>query len=430
MSAPRGAVPALFHVYRGATSVLAPFAFWAVSRKLRAHGVASLRVHERLGNASLPRPNRPVIWFHAASVGESLSVLNLITRMGERLPGHDFLITSGTATSAELIAKRLPPRSAHQFAPLDVTGPVRRFLDHWRPDAAIFVESEIWPIMLADTPAPLALVNARLSDRSVAAWRKRAKSAAFLLGQFRVLLAQNQRSMDNLRAMGAPAERVKLCGNLKATSAPLPVDMDALTDMQDALGGRMHWVASSTHPGEEEVVLAAHQALLRTRPDLCLVLIPRHPERGDEIVDLARKAGLTLARRSAGDPITDQTRIYLADTLGETGTWYASAPFTFLGGSLREIGGHNPIEPAQAGAAVISGPHVANFSETYDPMVETGGAVLIKTAEELADQVDLWLDDDQALHRARHSARDYVAAQTGALDEIVETLITALELDT
>lgn len=429
MPAPRGAVPALFHLYRGVTSVLAPFAYWAVSRKLRAQGVASLRAHERLGNASLPRPSRPVIWLHAASVGESLSVLTLITRMGERLPGHDFLITSGTATSAKLIAKRLPPRSAHQFAPLDATGPVRRFLDHWRPEAAILVESEIWPIMLADTHAPMALVNARLSDRSVAAWRKRPRSAAFLMDQFRILLAQNQRSADNLRAMGAASDRVMLCGNLKATSDPLPVDHAALHQFQTELGARLHWVASSTHPGEEEIVLDAHKALLELRPDLCLVLIPRHPERGDEIAERAADAGLGLARRSASQPITDDTQIYLADTLGETGTWYASSPFTFLGGSLlRDIGGHNPIEPAQANAAIISGPHVSNFSETYAPLVESGGAVLVHTAQDLAAQVEEWFRDDQALHRARHGARSYVADQSGALEQIVDQLVSALDL--
>jgi 3-deoxy-D-manno-octulosonic-acid transferase len=417
------------------TALITPFAYRSVSRKLRDHDVPALRIQERLGNASMPRPistTGPLIWFHAASVGESLSVLTLITRMGEHLPDAEFLITSGTATSADLIARRMPPRTRHQFAPLDATGPVGRFFAHWRPYAGIFVESELWPLMLMDgraTGVRLALLNARLSDKSVRRWQKRPKTARHVLDQFDLMLTQNRKTADDLLAMGADPVRVQVGSNLKSTSAPLPVDSDTLSRIRTDLRGRPVWIASSTHPGEEAVVLAAHRILMARFPDLCLLLIPRHPQRGDEVAALITDAGFTQARRSIGEALGPDTQVYMADTLGETGTWYALAPIVFLGGSLKPIGGHNPFEPAQAGAAVITGPHVTNFAETYGPLIASGGAVEVVDAQQLATAVELWLQDDAALTVARAAAGAFVQSQRAVLDGIVETLCTALDLD-
>ena len=425
----------LLHLYRLATMLIVPFAYRSVSRKLRDHGVAALRIHERLGNASLPRPTNttgPLIWFHAASVGESLSVLTLITRMGERLPMAEFLITSGTATSADLIAKRLPPRTRHQLAPLDATGPLARFYAHWRPHAGVFVESELWPLMLVDGQAAgvrLALLNARLSDKSVRGWQKRPETARYLLDRFTLMLTQNQKTADDLLTMGADPARVQVGSNLKSTSAALPVDANTLRQIQTDLAGRPVWVASSTHPGEEAVVLAAHRALLARFPSLCLLLIPRHPTRGNEVAELITKAGFTQARRSASETLTADTQVYLADTLGETGTWYALAPIVFLGGSLEPIGGHNPFEPALAGGAIITGPHVTNFAETYTPLIASGGALKVADAGQLARAVTLWLEDDGALETARAAAGGFVASQRAALDGIIDTLCQALDLE-
>ncbi|MFT7596301.1 MAG: 3-deoxy-D-manno-octulosonic-acid transferase [Paracoccaceae bacterium] len=431
MALPGSAPTLLFHLYRFATRLIAPLAYHSVSGKLAAHGVEKLRQRERLGHASLPRPNAPLIWFHAASVGESLSVLTLITRMGTRLKPAEFLITSGTATSADLIAKRLPPRTRHQFAPLDAPAPVGRFLRHWRPSAGVFVESELWPLMLVQGRAagvPLVLLNARLSDKSVVAWRKRPATARFILDQFSLLLAQNHATADNLLAMGADPDRVTVGGNLKSTSAPLPVDGDTLAQIRADLGGRPVWIASSTHAGEETVVLDAHRALLADHPDLCLVLIPRHPDRGDEVAGLVTGAGFTQARRSSGGQVGDQTQVYLADTLGETGTWYALSPIVFLGGSLKPIGGHNPFEPAQAGAAVITGPHVSNFTETYQPLIAAGGAVEVSVAPALAGAVALWLEQPDQLQAATRAAGAFVKGQQSALDGIIDRLCADLGL--
>lgn len=431
MPRPVAAPTALFHLYRAAASLVSPLAYAVVSRKLRRHEVSPRRMHERLGNASERRPAGRLIWFHAASVGESLSVLTLITRMGERLGDAEFLITSGTATSAALIARRLPPRTRHQFLPLDAPGPVRRFYDHWRPDAGIFVESELWPVILCEghrRGIPLALLNARLSEKSVQGWQRVPGTARFVLDRFSLMLTQNAEIAERLCAIGADPARVQVGTNLKATSAPLPVDQDTLQTMRSDLAGRPVWVASSTHPGEEEIVLDAQKRLLETHPALCLLLVPRHPERGDAVETLVRDAGLTVARRTRQERITADTRVYMADTLGETGTWYALSPLVFLGGSLLPIGGHNPYEVAQAGAAVLTGPHVSNFAETYGPLIAMGGAVEVTDAKELAGGIACWLTDPQSLGGARSAASAFVSQQQDKLTDVVDMLCHALGL--
>ncbi len=421
----------LYRLYCGFTWLAGPFAWRAVRKKLCAADVPTVRQHERLGHASQPRPGGRLIWFHAASVGESLSVLSLIRKLGDRLPDASFLITSGTPTSAALIEKRLPPRTRHQYPPLDTAGPVRRFLNHWKPDAGIFVESEIWPQLIVECDArdtPLALLNARLSDKSVAGWKKRPATARFILASFRLFLTQNDKTAANLIAMGAPPDRVHPGTNLKAMSDPLPVDQATLTQMRHQIGARPLWIASSTHAGEEETVLAAHKTLLKNRPDLLLLLIPRHPERRAEVAELAAKAGLTQALRSQDQPITNQTQVYIADTLGETGTWYALCPFVFLGGSLKEIGGHNPFEPAQAGAAVLTGSGYFNFAETFAPLIATGGAVEVHSADDLFQAVEHWLSDTEALKSAQGAAKSCVDTQKSSLDAVIETLCAQLDL--
>ncbi|MEX0284744.1 MAG: 3-deoxy-D-manno-octulosonic acid transferase [Paracoccaceae bacterium] len=421
----------LLRLYRFLTRVAGGFAYRHVAKKLRANDVPETRVAEKMGRPSLPRPNGRLIWFHAASVGESLSVLTLIRRLGERDPDLNFLMTSGTATSAVILAKRLPPQTQHQFAPLDTPAAVTAFYDHWQPDAGVFVESEIWPNLLLEGQVrgiPLALLNARMSEASVRGWQKWPKTAQAVLGCFSVLIAQNAQNQTNLIAMGAPQDRVRPGTNLKAMSAPLPVDQDALADLQAALGARPHWVASSTHEGEEAIVLDAHMSLLKQHPDLCLILIPRHPERGDTVADLISEASLSHARRSRGEALSTNHNVYLADTLGETGTFYAASPIVFVAGSLKPIGGHNPFEPAQMGAALITGPHRANFAETYDALLQTNAVADAADAPALAGVIDGWLTDPTALEQARAAARAFVAGQDQALDRVVDTLDDALGL--
>lgn len=422
--------PLLYRAWVAASMALVPLAAWAETRKLRRAGVPAERAREKLGHATeLRHGTSPLIWFHAASVGESLSVLALIARMGVALPAAHFLITSGTPTSARLVAARMPPRTVHQFAPLDAPGPLKRFLRHWRPDAALFVESELWPQMLRrthETGARMVLINARLSQTSIAGWRKRPAMARYLLGVFDLILTQNDAMAESMAAMYVPADRVARGINLKSMAGPLPVDEDALFEARAALGHRPVWIASSTHPGEEDAVLKAHKTLLKRWPDLCLILAPRHPERGDEVTGLISGAGLSLTRRTRGDMPGGQ--VFLADTLGELGTWYALGDVVFLGGSLRPIGGHNPFEVAQSGATVLSGTHVANFAETYAAMEASGAARLVADAADLAARVTALLENDDARSEACTAARRFTEAQTGKLDGIAARLIAVLGL--
>ncbi len=423
------ATPLLYRAWVGASLVLLPFLARSEVKKLRRAGLPLARAWEKLGHATEARAPGTLIWFHGASVGESLSVLALITRMGHLLPEARFLITSGTATSADLIARRLPPRTVHQFAPLDAPGPLKRFLRHWRPEAALFVESELWPQMLRRTRArgtAMALVNARLSARSIAAWRRRPALARHLFEVFDLILTQNAAMERALKEIGAPEGRLERGFNLKSLSDPLPVDQGALVSARAALGGRPLWVASSTHPGEEAVVLAAHRQLLARFPDLCLILAPRHPERGTEVRDEIARAGLSYSRRTRGE--APSGAVYLADTLGELGTWYALTDLVFLGGSLRPIGGHNPFEVAQAGATVLSGNHVANFAETFAEMEAAGAARLVADSEDLAEKVAELLLDAPLREKRLKAARTFAEAQTERLDEIAARLIAALGL--
>lgn len=421
----------LQRAYAGLSRLALPFALRVERKKLQAAEYGQ-RFGEKQGRASITRPAGRVIWFHAASVGESLSVLSLITHLAERLPDSQFLITSGTVTSADLIAKRLPPRSHHQFAPLDAPGPVRRFLTYWQPNAVVFVESELWPNMLrciADAGYPMALLNARMSERSAARWSKTPATARALLSGFQLILTQNESMAQTMAALGANSSRIVAGVNLKSMSTPLPVDADAATAISEALAGRPVWVASSTHAEEEEIVLEAHKKLLETHPDLCLLLAPRHPDRSDDVASLIKARGWPDIRRSAAGLPRPDAPVYLADTLGELGTWYALTDIVFLGGSLRAIGGHNPFEVAQAGAVILSGQHVTNFQETYDALTAHGGPSLLdSTPEALATAVRTLLVQASTLEQAKRASAALISTQTDALDRVAQQLMTALDL--
>lgn len=426
---PGGAPTFMLRAYRVAMTALQPLAFGLVARKLRRHGVDKARIRERLGHATLPRAPGDLVWFHGASVGESLAMLSLIDALLARRPDLSVLVTSGTATSAEMMARRLPQGAVHQFAPVDSPAAVARFLDHWRPRAGLFVESELWPNMLRqarDRGVKLALVNARLSRQSVDGWRKYPATAAQVLDCFDLIVTQNRDGAAALASMGAPQGRLRAGVNLKSFAKPLPVDAAALAALRGATLDRPVWVAASTHPGEEEVILDAHARVLRHRPEALLILAPRHPDRADAVAALIGARGHTHARRSTGALPGEDTRVYLADTLGEMGLWYALAPVVFLGGSLQGIGGHNPYEPALFGAAIASGPDVANFSETFDAMARLDAVTIAEDAGAIASAVIRWFDDPAAQTRAGDAARAFADRGQAALDGLVDDLVATL----
>ncbi len=402
-------------LYRAAGSAATVF----LAQNLRARAARGkeipARLPERFGRASLPRPAGRLVWFHAASVGETLSILPVIAALeGEA----QVLLTTGTVTSATLAAARLPEFARHQFAPLDVPAWVDAFLSHWHPDAAVFVESELWPGMLDECDArgiPRLLINARMSARSVRNWQRLGKAAGRVLRPFRYIHAQSAQDAAHLEILGASG--VLAWGNLKFSAAELPVDDAALKAFMAQLPGPV-WLAASTHAGEEAIILAAHARLLAGHPGLVTIIVPRHPERGAEIAKLC-----AAPRRSLGQaPAPGQP--YIADTLGELGLFFRAAPFAFIGNSLVPGGGHNLIEPARLARPVITGPHVENFTEAAGALTACGALVLVRDAETLAAAAGAWLADPDAALAAGAAAAS-LGATAGLPDRLASLILSS-----
>ncbi|MEO1139547.1 MAG: 3-deoxy-D-manno-octulosonic acid transferase [Pseudomonadota bacterium] len=426
---PQPKAPLPVRLYGAAANLVAPLAYRRVSAKLSAQGTNPTRLPERMGRATLARPEGRLVWFHAASVGESLSVLRLIAQMGNTAQDMNFLVTSGTATSAQIVAKRLPDRTVHQFAPLDSRNNVMRFLGHWRPDAAVFVESELWPQMLRCTHhagVPLALINARISESSARNWKRFPKTAQYLMSHFCMIHCQDTRTADHLTDLGLSQAASGV--NLKSLAGPVPFDRREYHRMQDVIGPRPVWLAASTHPGEDEIVLTAHKQMIKSHPEALLILAPRHPERGGKVEALIAEMGFEAARRSLGMPVQNQTRVYLADTLGEMGLWYNLSPLTCLCGSFTDVGGHNPYEPAYAGSAVVHGPLYKNFSDTYASMLMHGASIEVADAKSLGSVLQRFLDTPEALDEMRAKTRAFADAQDDVLEAFAQKLSKALGL--
>ncbi len=388
------------------------------------------RLGERMGQASRPRPQGELIWLHAASVGETNAVLPLIDALARRRPQLNFLLTTGTTTSAALAEKRLGPRTLHQYVPLDAPHYVRKFLDHWRPDLGVFTESDIWPNLVLEASRrdiPLALVNARMSNRSFDRWRRNPGLSLPIFNRFALVLAQNEKLARRFAELGA--RRCYPVGNLKIDAPPPPVDRAELERLQQAVRGRPLLVAASTHEGEETVLAAAHRRLRQEAKGFCTIIAPRHPERGLAIAELMKGQGLNVAQRSLGALPTADCDVYVADTMGELGTLYALAPIAFIGGSLVERGGQNPIEAVGHSAVVLTGPHWENFRDAYQALLRHRGALEVRKADDIADAVSRLLRDEAELARMRAGAAAALASLSGALARTVDALLTHLPQD-
>ncbi len=411
-------------LYRAASRLAGPAIGLYLAHR-RAHGKEDpVRYRERLGHHQLPRPEGALIWAHAASVGESLTLLPLIAALGTARPAARVLVTSGTVTSATLLAERLPAGAIHQYVPIDRPGPVRRFLAHWRPDVALWVESELWPNLVLETAArgvPMLLLNGRMSDRSAARWARYPELIHPLLAAFRAVLAQTEADAAHYRTLGAT--KIVVTGNLKYDALPLTYDEATLQALGSTLGERPLWLAASTHEGEEAAALDAHSTLATRWPDLLTLIAPRHPGRADEILRLATHRGVAVARRSRGEPIKSSTGIYLVDTLGELGLFYALARVVFVGGSLVPIGGHNALEPARLGCALIAGPNMANFAELQSTLRAANALITVRDATELAAAVGALLADPMHLATQAASARRVAATLGGALARTLDHLL-------
>ncbi len=414
-------LPLALRLYQFASFAAAPMAPHLLARRLERGKEHPTRLAERRGEAGEPRPDGPLIWIHGASVGEMLAVVPLI----ERLRARDFavLVTTGTVTSAALAEHRLPAGALHQFIPLDAPRYVGRFLDHWRPDLALFVESDLWPNLILETGrrrVPMLMVNGRLSERSFRRWRRVHGAIAALLAHFDLCLTQSAADAARYGELGAP--RVVSTGNLKLDVPPPPVDEATLRQLKLTVGIRPVIAAASTHDGEESAVIAAHRRLRAKHPGLLTVIAPRHPERGAGVAELAKAAGLTAGLRSRGEAPKQTVDVYIADTLGELGLTYRLAPIVFVGGSLIGHGGQNPVEALRFGAAVVHGPHVSNFAEIYRILDDAGGAKLVADAAALAQQVGEWLQNSASRNAAADAGAKVVKELGGALDRTLAAL--------
>ena len=407
-------------------SLAAPALRAMLHRRARRGKEIADRLPERYGIDATPRPSGKLIWLHAASVGETVSLLPLLRALADRSPAA-LLLTTGTVTSAKLLDQRLPERGLadrvlHRFVPLDVPRWVANFLDHWRPDLGVLVESELWPNLIAAARArriPLALINARMSSRSLRGWQRAPGFARTILDRFDLIDAQSPEDAARLTSLGAP--NAISSGNLKFSAEPLPADETALAAARAALAGRPVWVAASLHPGEDEIIRAAHTALRETRPDLTTILVPRHPERGPAITQLTNGA-----LRSAGQtPAPGQ--IWIADTLNELGLWYRLAPIALVGRSLVPPGGgQNPLEPARLACAVATGPFTANFTEPVRILQSADALQTVTDAQSIAAWVGAMLADPAARTAAGNRAAAAVAGYDHLPARLADTLLGLL----
>jgi 3-deoxy-D-manno-octulosonic-acid transferase len=384
------------------------------------------RLDERRGIAGKARPAGRIVWFHAASVGEALSVLQLVGAVAAR--GWQPLITTGTITSARLLAERLPAGAIHQFVPLDRSAWVRRFLDHWRPDLVLWTESELWPNTLCEIAArkiPAVLINARLSDRAFRGWRRWPVFARDVLAAFDAVLAQSHIDCAHFAALGA--RDVRTVGNIKLAASPLPADDAALAVLRGQIGERPRWLASSIHPGEDAIAGAVHRALKHHHPTLLTLIVPRHPQRGTEMAAALTAAGLNVAQRSTGAAITADTDIYIADTMGELGLFYRLCDIAFMGKSLAVGGGQNPAEAAQLGCALVLGPDMSNFTETTAEFLACGAAVQVRDTAGLTAAMDRLLRDAATRRAMNEAARAAMARHANAVAETLAHLSPYLD---
>jgi 3-deoxy-D-manno-octulosonic-acid transferase len=408
-------------VYRRLSSVMVPLAPALIKRRLKQGKEDPARVAERRGMSREIRPPGPLVWIHGASVGEVLAAAALIESL--RALNIRILLTSGTVTSAAIVAKRFPADIIHQYVPYDSPRYVARFLDHWRPSLALFIESDLWPNLILSSAArrlPMVLINGRMSHRSFPRWRRMSGTISALLGKFEVCLAQSRVDGERFAALGS--RNVVTTGNLKLDVPAPPADAARLERLMSVTRGRPIIVAASTHPGEEEILLEAHRTLAGLFPSLLTVIVPRHPNRGEAIGQTIAAAGLHAALRSREELPIATTDIYIADTMGELGLFYRLAPIVFMGGSLVARGGQNPIEAVKLGASIVHGPHVFNFTDVYEALDRAGGARLAGTEEALVKQLGQLLADPAARQRSVDAAERVVEQLGGALARTLAAL--------
>jgi 3-deoxy-D-manno-octulosonic-acid transferase len=380
------------------------------------------RWHEKRGVASAPRPEGPLVWLHAVGVGEVLALPGLATALRARRPDLTVLITSSSLTSAQALAPNLPEGAIHQFLPMDIRRWRRRFLDHWRPDLSVWAERDLWPGLIADCRArgiPLALVNGRMDAASAAA---KARAGGFfrdLYARFDLIEVQDAGTARHIEGIGIPKARIAITGSLKTAAPPL-ADRPERPAVEAALKGRRLWLAASTHPGDETAVAEAHTRLVAKDPEACLILAPRNPAEAEVAAKGLARHGIDAAILPATNLPPRQAQAYVVAHIGQLGLWYRLATMAFVGGSLAEIGGHNPWEPARLDCAILHGPNTWNFAADYAALDAAGAALETRSADDIAAALT---DPATPAMRPRAAA---LAAKNAALPDAMARRLIAL----
>ncbi len=428
-------LPLPLYGYRWVIRLFFPFLLILLGLRLWRRKEQISRIGERFGYARIARPKGKLIWIHAISVGESLVALTVIDVIKQQYPHYHFLLTTGTTSSANLIEKRRNIDLIHQYIPLDYPSFMQRFIHHWHPDKVIIMESEIWPHLLLvnlktyirknDTRkiGKVFLVQGRISDKTFRRWQKFPKTIAYLMSIFQLGLAQSQKDCDYLQRLGM--KNVHYSGNLKYLNAPLPYSSRDFQQLQNILHNRVFYVATSTHRGEEDYIFATHQKLLQKYPSLLCILIPRHPERGVEIVKLAQKyrfqkTKFQVAIRSQQELPENHHQIYLIDNFGETGLFYALSDLVIMGGSFVPKGGHNLYEAVQHNAICFHGKFMQNFVEMQAEMAAKNIIIPVPDVHNLASEITKLLQDPSALLRKQQAAHAFVQSKSKMIAQFMK----------
>ena len=416
----------MLKLYQILTILAAPLVRLYLLHRKKKGKEDGLRINERFGKASISRPAGKLVWFHAASAGESISVLPIITRLSEQSPDLNFLITTGTVNSAKIMETMLPAKTIHQYVPVDILPYVQKFLKHWQPDLAIFAESEIWPNLITQTSrhCPLIMVNGRMSEKSFKSWKKYKQFSRQIFSSFSLCMTQSQTDTKYLTTLGA--QNVKYIGNIKYGAAPLPVDQQDLEKLKNMIGARPVWLAASTHNEgelEEAIIASVHKELKKQYNNLLTIIVPRHAIRTGEILNELKSANLNVATRSGNDDITSNTDIYLADTMGELGLFYRACDIVLVGGSLVRRGGHNPLEPARLNCAIIIGPHAFNFEEINNEFISKDALVQVSGQDELCKIISEFFQNTEKTTKLQNVALELVNEKADIIDKIGEEIL-------
>ncbi len=414
----------LLPLWLGLSRGLAPVARWHLARRLRRGKEDPARVAEKMGQPSAPRPDGRLVWMHAVGVGEVLALPALATALRDRDPAITVLITSSSRTSAQALAPNLPDGVLHQFLPLDALPFVRAFLDHWRPDLSVWAERDLWPAMIVESHRrgiPLAIVNGRMTARS---HRSKARAPGLfraLYGRFSHVGVQDAESARNFEALGADPVTIVITGSLKAAAPPLADQPEARDRLTRALQGQHVWIAASTHPDEEPLIAQAHRQLLDADPTACLILAPRDPNRGQQVLETLRAAGIDAGLIAPGNHLDGRRQAHVLAAIGQLGLWYRLARAAFVGGSWDGTGGHNPNEPARLNCPILHGPNVANFAEDYAAYHEARAARLVRDPADLVAALS-----DPALSRMAEPAAQVARRGTGVAGAEAERLLALM----